>query len=321
MRGLKGAKAVVVWAAAVLSAMTASGAWGGDRVAMTYDDLPALTQLRSQPYVDYANLMILRGLRHHMWTATGFVNEGKFDELDRARQIDIENDWLKAGMELGNHTFSHASPNEMTAQAYIEDIARGEKVTRPLLAEHGQTLRWFRHPYLETGTPSAVKARIDAWLVEHGYRIAPVTMENSDWLFAEPYDDAIARRDPERVAKIKSAYLDYTEASILWSQKAAHALFNRDFSFVFLLHVTRLNADCFEEIAAMLKAHHLHVISLERAMRDPAYSLPDAYVGKEGINWLERWSTSLHKELPWESYAEPPAWVHAEYDKVDSDGR
>jgi hypothetical protein len=35
----------------------------------------------------------------------------------------------------------------------IADIAKGEPVTRALLAERGRKLGWFRHPYLETGTP------------------------------------------------------------------------------------------------------------------------------------------------------------------------
>jgi peptidoglycan/xylan/chitin deacetylase (PgdA/CDA1 family) len=37
-------------------------------------------------------------------------------------------------MDLGNHTFSHESPNDLGAQGYIDDIAKGEPVTRELLA-------------------------------------------------------------------------------------------------------------------------------------------------------------------------------------------
>ena len=57
------------------------------KVALTFDDLPALTILPDQRYVDYLNATILRKLRRHHFPATGFVNEGKLDELTRDREI------------------------------------------------------------------------------------------------------------------------------------------------------------------------------------------------------------------------------------------
>ena len=288
-------------------------------IALTFDDLPALTILKDQPYVTYLNRMILRGLRRHHLPATGFVNEGKLDDLDRAKQIEVLRLWLDAGMDLGNHTLSHESPNALGAKGYIEDVLRGEPVTRRLLAERHRQLRWFRHPYLETGAPQAVKLEIDRWLAEHHYRIAPVTIDADDWEFAEPYDDAIARRDEPRRQRIKAQYLDYTRSMMVWHRKASQALFGRDVAYVMLLHATRLNADSIEDIAAMLKAQHLRGVTLDEAMRDKAYQTPDPYVGRDGVDWMERWSLELHKELPWDSYKEAPADIQAEYDRVDSD--
>ena len=290
-----------------------------DTVALTFDDLPSLSLLQSQAYTDYSNLMILRTLKHQHMPAIGFVNEGKLDEGDRARQIGNLKAWIKAGMDLGNHTYSHESPNTMSARAYIADIARGERVTRPLLARHHKTLTWFRYPYLETGTTAQEKDAIQTWLKDHGYRVAPVTMENSDWLFAEPYDDAIARRQPDRVRRIRAEYLAYTEAMVGWYQQAGHSLLGRPMAFVMLMHVSRLNADCLEDIAAILKRHNLKPVKLEAAMKDPAYAIADPYVGPNGIEWLERWSLTLHKDLPWAGFQDPPADIEAEYKKIDND--
>lgn len=290
-----------------------------ENVALTFDDLPALTQLQSQDYVTYANMMLLRGLRRHHLPAIGFVNEGKIDELERVRQIGILRMWLAAGMHLGNHTFSHESLNSMTAAAYVADIVRGEQVTRPLLARHHQVLRWFRHPYLETGSSLAVKQEIESWLAAHGYRIAPVTMENSDWLFSEPYDDAIVRHNDVLVAHIKASYLDYTARMITWHREAAHRLFGRNMSYVMLLHATRLNADCIDDFAALLRKNRLHAVTLGKAMKDPAYRIPDTYSGKAGIGWLERWAMQLHLMLPPKTSIDPPADIVADYDRVDND--
>lgn len=289
------------------------------KIALTFDDLPALTILDDQRYVNYLNEALLRGLKKHHLPAIGFVNEGKLDEIDRARQIAVLDEWLKAGMDLGNHTFSHESPNELGASDYIADIVRGEPVTKRLLAKHHKRMRWFRHPYLETGFPEAEKQQIDAWLASHHYRVAPVTIDAGDWEWAEPYDDAIARHDEPRRRRLKAQYLKYTESMIRWYRGAAHALFGRDISYVMLLHATRLNADCIDDLAAMLKRQDLRGVSLDEAMKDPAYLTPDPYVGKDGIEWLERWSLALHKDLPWDSFQEVPEWVHAQYDKVDND--
>ena len=206
------------------------------QIALTFDDLPALTILDDQAYVTYLNAVILRGLRAHHFPATGFVNESKLDDLDRAKQIAVLRAWLDAGMDLGNHTFSHDDPDELGAKGYTEDIAKGEAVTKVLLAEHHKRERWFRHPYLKTGSTAAAKATIDDWLAHHGYRIAPITMDADDWEFAEPYDFAISHHDVPMAAHIKSEYLGHTEAMIHWYRRASQALFHRDIPYVILLH-------------------------------------------------------------------------------------
>jgi peptidoglycan/xylan/chitin deacetylase (PgdA/CDA1 family) len=313
MRGLTVVFAVLLG----LAAPAARAAHG--QIALTFDDLPALTQLNSQAYVDYANDMILRQLTRRHAKAIGFVNEGKLNELDRNRQIANLRKWLDAGMLIGNHTYSHESPNSIRSATYEEDIARGEVVIRPMLAERHLALIWFRHPYLETGVPRADKDRIDAWLAHHDYRIAPVTLENADWMFAEPYDDAIARHNPEHAKEIQLRYLDYTEKMVAWYQSASQALFGRQIRFVMLLHVTRLNADSMDEVIKILDRHDLRRISLDKALEDPAYRTPDPYAGPDGIEWLERWSMQLNKPLPWNAFTDPPADIEAEYRRVDND--
>jgi peptidoglycan/xylan/chitin deacetylase (PgdA/CDA1 family) len=289
------------------------------QVALTFDDLPALSLFNDQPYVNYINDTLLRGLMRHHLPAIGFVNEGKLDAIDRTQQIANLEKWLNAGMNLGNHTFSHGSPDTMGAKGYIDDIARGEPVTRGLLAERHKPLNWFRHPYLETGFPADVKLEIDAWLAGHGYRIAPVTIDANDWEFAEPYDDAISHHDEPRRLRIKQQYLEYTERTVAWYQRASTSLFGRQIAFVMLLHATRLNADCIDSLSDILKRRRLRGVRLDDAMKDPAYRLPDPYVGHDGIDWMERWSGELHRGLPWNSWQDPPKQIVDEYDRLNND--
>ena len=315
------ARPIALWLTAALLALPGVAAAKGGQVALTFDDLPALTILADQPYVDYLNATILRKLRRHHLRATGFVNEGKVDDLVRSRQIaDLER-WLDAGMDLGNHTFSHDSANKLSAAAYIADIVRGEPVIRQLLAKRGRKIVWFRHPYLETGYPPGNQRTIDAWLASHGYRIAPVTIDADDWEFAEPYDDAIARHDAAAQRRIMREYLTYTAKRIDWARRSARLLFGRDIAHVMLLHCTRLNADALDDLAAILRRQHLRSVDLATALRDPVYRAPDRYAGKDGIDWLERWAIDRHRTLPADGDEDPPADIKAAYDRVDNDQR
>ena len=288
-------------------------------IALTFDDLPGLTILDDQAYVTYFNRMILRGLKRHHFPAIGFVNEGKLDDLDRPRQIAVLRAWLDAGMELGNHTFSHDDPDEVGAKGYTDDIARGEVVTKALLTQHHMTERYFRHPYLKTGSTLAAKQFIDAWLAHHGYRIAPITMDADDWEFAEPYDYAVSHQDAPMQAHIKAEYLAHTDAMIQWYRRASQVLIHRDIPYVILLHSTRLNADSFEDLAAMLKRNRLKPVTLERALADPAYLTHDPYVGPDGMDWMDRWALELHRALPKNEKADPPRDIQEAYDRVDND--
>ena len=291
------------------------------QIAITIDDLPSLTLITDQAYVNRTNAELLEGLVRHHVPAIGFVNEGKIYELKPAQQIAILRRWLAAGMQLGNHTYSHEGPNDVGAKGYTADILKGEKITRPLLARAHQKLEWFRHPYLETGSPEAERDEIDHWLGAHHYRVAPVTIDADDWEFAEPYDDAIVHHNTAEAEEVRRQYLEHTRQMIAWYRAASHSLFGREIAFVMLMHDTRLNGDCWDEFMAILKEERLTPVPLAQAMADPAYQTADHYAGKDGIEWMERWSATLHKDLPWDSYRDPPADVQAEYDRIDPGGR
>jgi len=103
--------------------------------------------------------------------------------------------------------------------------------------------------------------------------------------------------------------------------RSGRVLFGRDIAQVMLLHCTRLNADSIDDLAALLRRFHLRPVSLDQAMRDPAYRTPITVAEKDGDDWLERWATSKHKDLPEVGDEDPPADIQAAYDRVDNDRR
>ena len=307
--------AILAMAFTVLAGASANAAQG---VALTFDDLPTIALSGDPAYAQVTTRRLLAGLRRHHLPATGFVIGERLDGPDRVAQNALVTDWLDAGMAIGNHTYAHLSLNKTPVDDYIADVSRADALLRPLLAARHRPLRWFRHPYLETGRTLETRRAFEAWLAGHGYRVAPVTMDGSDYVFALPYDDAVLRGDAVAAARVRQAYLDHTQKVVAWYRTAARQLLGRPIPLVFLLHASRLNADSLDQIDAILRHNGLHAISLDRAIRDRAYRITDAYAGPDGDDWLNRWAGALHKDLPWDSFPEPPADIVALNDRLDT---
>ena len=88
---------------------------------------------------------------------------------------------------------------------------------------------------------------------------------------------------------------------------------------MFLLHASRINADSLDDLASILRRNHLRATTLKRVLKDPAYAMPDGAADKDGDEWLSRWSEVLHKELPWNSFPEPPADIAAADKRLDTE--
>ncbi len=190
------------------------------KVALTFDDVPVFGPFTSAFDGAVVTAQLLDGFNRHHWRVTGFVNEIQLEGADKPQRVALLQRWLDAGMDLGNHTFSHVSLNTTLTAAYIDDIARDETETSLLLAGRRGREHWFRYPYLETGPTRASHDQVAQWLIQHRYRVAPVTMENSDWRFSAPYDDAVARGDVGQASRIRHQYLTFTRAIVAWYVKA-----------------------------------------------------------------------------------------------------
>jgi peptidoglycan/xylan/chitin deacetylase (PgdA/CDA1 family) len=192
--------------------------------------------------------------------------------------------WLAAGCELGNHTFGHSDFDKVTVAAAEDDIVKGEAITRPLLTAHNQPLVWFRHPFLDTGRTVADRDAIDAFLTAHGYRVAPVTIDDSDWVYAYAYEKA----SPILRPMIRRSYVRYLDRRFEFAEEMSRRVFGREIAQVLLLHDSALNADSFDEVAAMMRARGYRGVTIGEALRDPAYATPEDWAGG-GVSWLERW--------------------------------
>jgi peptidoglycan/xylan/chitin deacetylase (PgdA/CDA1 family) len=263
------------------------------RVAITFDDLPVVSR-HFTTIEDHERITrrLVAAIRAHHVAAIGFVNEGKLYRggvLDD-RAVGLLRQWTKAGLELGNHTSSHLDLHTVPLGDYLADLTRGDSVTRRVLREAGRTPRYFRHPYLHTGRSLETRAAVDSVLASRGYRVAPVTVDNGDYLFAAAYDAALGRRDSTEARRIGREYVAYMERAFAFYESQSVTIVGREIPQVLLVHASVMNADWFDALARMLERRGYAFVSLDQALSDSAYRSRDTYTGPAGISWLHRWA-------------------------------
>jgi peptidoglycan/xylan/chitin deacetylase (PgdA/CDA1 family) len=290
-------------------------------VVVTVDDLPgalpgndfALGDLKVLQKINRGIPAILKA--HHAW-AVGFVNERKLQVSgERDARAEMLQMWLDAGLTLGNHTYEHTDFNAATLQKFEDETIRGEAVTRVLMKVSGQTEKYFRHPYLNTGSTAEAKTAFEQFLKDRNYIIAPVTVEDGDYVFNDVLAQAAEKKDKKLEAKAKQAYLDYVDTVFDYFEKDSLADFNREVPQVFLIHDNQINLECLDAVLTKLEKRGYKFISLDEALADPAYSTPDLYVG-DGASWLDKWKLALNLKIDKDKGPEPPDWAQKIFDKM-----
>jgi peptidoglycan/xylan/chitin deacetylase (PgdA/CDA1 family) len=263
------------------------------QIAITIDDLPAgAARTMSAAAITEMTTKLLAVLQKEKAPTVGFVNERYlyFNWGEADERIKALNMWLEAGFELGNHTYGHTSLNRTSLKEFEDSVIQGESVIRLLLAQHNKQLRYFRHPYLHTGRDLQTRREAEAFLVARGYRIAPVTMDGWDWNFSGVYDDAKKRGDAALQQEVVSGYLSYHAAVFDYYEKLSKTLLGYEPKQILLLHANNLEAEHLGELLELMRKRGYRFITLEDALSDDAYSLPNTYVGEDGRGWIEQWA-------------------------------
>lgn len=286
-----------VFALLMLFGISISGQLPDRTISITIDDLPVVTTQKDIKDHRELTRKLLGHIKKAKAPAIGFVNENKLYDGDKLIQAKVEllEMWLDAGLELGNHTYSHRSLNVIALEEYKADVLKGETVLRDLLAKRKMALRYFRHPFLQTGRTLEIKQQFDSFLQQHGYRIAPVSHDNADYIFSRAYDLARDKNDKKLMKKIGDAYVPYMIAKMDYWERQAVKLFGREISQILLIHANSINAEYFDDLARALKKRNYKFVSLETSLKDEAFTTPDRFVGFGGISWLHRWAIDKGK--------------------------
>lgn len=288
------------------------------QVAVTIDDLPCAGC--SAEEVVAVNARLLDVLAAHQVRAVGFVNEVScyHDGVLDSTYWGVLDIWLARGHELGNHTYDHPSAHQVSFDTYERAVVKGEQLLRPLTAARQSPLRYFRHPYLHAGATVSRRDSIEHMLQVHGYQVAPVTMDNDEYMFAFCYAHARRKGNDTLAQRIVDAYLTYMDTVIQFQEQRAKAFLGRPIPHILLLHANRLNADHLGELLDRMEARGTTFIRTEQALTDPAYSLPAATT-KAGFSWIRRWELAAGTKPPWPP--DPPKWIERMVEELQAQQR
>lgn len=297
-----------VFASLLISLTAALGA--GRQVAITIDDLPRGGDggPRDLAAIRAMTQQLLKPFREQKIPLIGFVNAGRADQLGERGLREILDLWLDSGANLGNHSYSHLDINQVSLNQYTADIVKGEPVLRAALEARGRKLEFYRHPFLFTGPTPEIKKALQQFLDQRQYRVAPVTFDTSDWEFAALYTR------PEYKDRAKRDYVPYIESVVSFFEQRSVEVVGREIPQILLIHASRLNADTMPDLLAMFRRRGYTFVSLDQALSDDAYRLPEDYVGRNGFSWIHRWSQT--KGMPPKGEPDPPAWVEKAYAEV-----
>ncbi len=231
-------------------------------IAITIDDLPLVaskmnTPANQQRATERFN-KIIEALTVNKVPATGFVIAGS---IAKGQWAFLE-DFRKAGFEVGNHTYSHYNLNQMSAEKYIADLDKADKILTPLFTQP----KYFRYPYLAEGNKTT-KPKVLSYLNEKHYIVAPVTIDSKDFRFNEQLYHVPYRSREAYIYKLKPRYLAY-----IWDQtlRAEQRAKGQPVKQILLIHANLLNSYALDDIIKMYKKNGYTFITLTDAMKNPA---------------------------------------------------
>lgn len=274
-------------------------------IAVTIDDAPHNGPIGSLRELSAMTKKFTETLRSRKIPAVVFVNEGQLyysaDEVEE--KIAILRSWAGSGIELGNHTFGHVGLKDTSLETYQDDFIRGEVVSRRIANETKTPLRYFRHPFLQMAPTRDVEDRFDAFLERRGYRSVPITLTTEDWMFLFAYQKAKNATEKQRIS---DDYVRFAEADVAYREKAAEHMFGRPIAHILLVHANEVTADNLTRLIEMYTSRGYRFVSVEEALRDPAYAKPDKYSATS--DWLRGWSISKGVEF---DPPQPPDYIRA----------
>ena len=264
-------------------------------VALTFDDLPAAGTLPATMTREGIAKDIAAKLNAEGMTGTyGFVNASKLEHNPDAEKA--LHTWVSAGMNIGSHTWAHISLTSHTPEEFEAQVAQNE----PVLQQYaeGRDWHWFRYPFLWEGDTLEKRRAVRAYLAQHGYRVAQVSLDFEDYAWNDAFARCTAKNDTAAVDWLKQSYLETAKDYIQLGRQEELIAFGHEIPNVMLLHATGFTSLMLPDLIDLLRKEGFQFASLPEVEKDPAYSMdPDAAL-KYGGTLPDQFMDSRHLKYP-----------------------
>ncbi len=286
--------AIVLAGNHLATAQTSAGAGAGYEIAITVDDLPwtGAEPLSGVEAADQTRRLLAA------FAARGVVATGFVICAGLAQHPGLVEGWLAEGHGIGSHSGRHGDLDAGDLAAWVADV---RDCDRQLRARFGPI--WlFRYPLLHQGATAERRAAGEALLAELGYRNAHVSVDNAEWVVAQAW--AATPGDAAARARIADLYVEHMLRSVAHAREVARLRFGREVRQVLLLHANALNAAQGGALLDALAADGARFITLDSALADAVYAMPDGYTGPRGLSWLYRAAPARPDLAAWDAAEE-----------------
>lgn len=265
------------------------------QIAVTFDDLPVHGPLPpGETRLEVAHRVIHALHAAHVPPTYGFVNGTWVQQ--QPDTIQVLQAWRAAGNPLGNHTWSHMNLNQHSLEQFEADILKNEPLLKSQMGE--EDWRWLRFPFLAEGDTIEKRMGIRAFLGQHGYKIADVTMSFADYNWNEPYARCREKHDGKAISWLESSYLKAAREDIAYRRAMANDLYGHDIPYVLLMHIGAFDARMLPRLLRQYRARGFRFVSLADAEKDPFYRFDVDPKLLPGPDTLEGAMAEKHLPLP-----------------------
>jgi len=267
------------------------------KVALTIDDLP---QWPHTPYPEgytpdtITDALITALDKHHIPGVFAFSNSlALIKDPALSRIFDC---WVDAGHYVGNHTHSHHTLHDVSAQKYIEDIELASHHLAPWVSRSPG--RYFRYTLNRWGETEEKRRTVKAHLDASGYSIAEVTTWFYEWTWNRAYEKCLLAGDQDGIDFLKHSYLDFSLAQMRFDTQAVTAWYGREIKGIILGHNLPFMAEISDAMFDLFVKAGVEFIPFEEAAADPFYDQAASIVSDRFLVYWRKLASYREQHIP-----------------------
>jgi len=239
------------------------------QMALTFDDLPRVgPRTQSESATSIVRRVVDVLARHEIRGVVAFVNGERINGPDTRAAMQL---WIDSGHFFGNHTWSHPDLHKGEVAPYLAEITRNDEALARLYPAYYRKL--FRYPFLHEGETLAKRDAVRAHLEHLKLPIAQVSVDFNEYLWNGPYLRCHKANQKEKLAWLRETLATEAIENLRGAEMLSQRLFDRSIKHITLFHPFEFDSLVLDEILTRWEAMGVKFISLDEAMRDPAYAI------------------------------------------------